>query len=625
MKSKGKKRSLGNQSSKRATRFPIGSKSAGWHSFWNSVWFWAGLLVALVVVAYLPSRNGDFIWDDDVYIVKNQLLVAPDGLRRIWFSLESPSQYFPLVYTSFRLEFALWGLNPTGYHWTNLLLHAANTVLVWRVLAYLKIPGAWWAAAIFGIHPVQVESVAWITERKNVLMGFFYLLTLLAWLKSIAGKPQRQWLFYSLALLFYALALSAKTTACTLPVAMILILWLRRDSMTVKQLGKIIPFVLLGVAMGLISMWWERFHIGTRGARFDLGWVERGLIASRGIWFYLWKLVLPVNLSFFYPKWEIDPKVLIAYIWLLAALAAVAVVYYLRRLVGRGVEVALFYFVATLSPLLGFVMLYTFRYSYVADHYQYLACIGPIALLSACCVSLARRLNLGRYYRVAGACALLAVLGFLTWRQNIMYGNAELLWRTTITRNPQCGIAYNNLGNIQYRKGEIDEATASYLRAEAIAPLDGEIHYNLGAAYLLKKQMNESIAQSRRALELDPELTEAHYNLGNAYFGRGEFREAISSYREALRARPRNAIAHSNLAICLVATGSVEDGLAEFNEALRVDPASAEVHYNFGYILVQIGRKPEGEAQLREALRLRPGYEQAIKQLRRLGAADGLL
>src|SRR5258705_13284839 len=179
----------------------------------------AVVLAAVTIFAYRPAWHGGFLWDDDDYIIKNELLTVSDGWQRIWFSLDSPSQYFPLTYTTFRIEHALWGLNTTGYHWVNLLLHVANALLVWAVLARLGVPGAWLAAAIFALHPVQVESVAWITERKNVLMGFFFLLTLVAWIEFLDQQTTRRWRLYLLALVLYALALLSKTTACTLPAA----------------------------------------------------------------------------------------------------------------------------------------------------------------------------------------------------------------------------------------------------------------------------------------------------------------------------------------------------------------------------------------------------------------------
>src|SRR5947207_5935224 len=209
------------------------------------------LLATVTILAYRPAWHGGFLWDDDAYVANNELLTAPDGLRRIWFSFESPSQYFPLVYTTFRIERALWGLNPFGYHIVNVLLHVANALLVWRLLARLRVPGAWLAGAIFAFHPVQVESVAWITERKNVLMGFFFLLTLLAWIAFSDGRTKRPWLFYVLALILYLLALSAKTTACTLPAALFLILWLQKRPISWKRIFQIIPFFILGIAMVL--------------------------------------------------------------------------------------------------------------------------------------------------------------------------------------------------------------------------------------------------------------------------------------------------------------------------------------------------------------------------------------
>src|SRR5881394_4632866 len=389
----------------------------------SRAFIFALVLAAATIFAYRPAWNGGFLWDDDVYITNNELLTAPDGLRRIWFSLDSPSQYFPLVYTTFRVEHALWGLNPTGYHWINLVLHVANALLVWAVLARLRIPGAWLAGAIFALHPVQVESVAWITERKNVLMGFFFLLTLLGWIAFVNERTRRRWIFYCLALIFYVLALSAKATACTLPAALFLIVWLENKPITMRRLIQIVPFVFLGIGMGLLAVWWERYHQGTNRAVFTfLSPIERILVASRAVWFYLSKIFWPSNLTFIYPRWNISPADLLDYVWLLAGIAACVVIYFLRRYFQRSVEVAAAFFVATLSPVLGFIMLYTFRYTFVADHYQYLACIGPIALVSAGIAILADRLK--QHRAMVSSVALFAVASFggLTWRQAAMFG-----------------------------------------------------------------------------------------------------------------------------------------------------------------------------------------------------------
>src|SRR5258707_7900485 len=379
------------------------------------------LLVVTTIFAYQPVWHGGFIWDDDAYITNNELLTAPDGLRRIWFSLDSPSQYFPLVYTMFRFERAWWGLSPTGYHFVNILLHIANALILWSLLARLRVPGAWLAGAIFALHPVQVESVAWITERKNVLMGFFFLLTVLAWIAFVDARTKRSWLFYVLALIFYLLALSAKTTACTLPVALFLILWLQKKRISWERIFQIIPFLVLGIASGLLAIWWERYHQGTSRAIFTfLTPIERLLVASRAIWFYLSKLTWPSNLTFIYPRWDIAPTHLLNYVWLLAGVILCVAISFLRRHVGRSVEVAAGFFVATLSPVLGFIMLYTLRYTFVADHYQYLACIGPIALASAGLVNLADTFKNSRTLVLSAALGVVAVLATLTWRQAAM-------------------------------------------------------------------------------------------------------------------------------------------------------------------------------------------------------------
>src|ERR1041384_5672540 len=231
-------------------------------------WLYAFFLAAIVLAAYAPALSAGFIWDDDFYVTNNQLLIASDGLRRIWFSLDSPSQYFPLTYTTFLIEHSLWGLNPFGYHAVNILLHIGNAFLVWSLLSRLKISGAWLAAAIFAVHPVHVESVAWVTERKNVLMCFFFLLTLLAWCRFIDPEIKRRWFWYTSALFFYLLALAAKSTACTLPAALLLILWLQRKPIDRRRLVETVPFFLLGLAAGLIAIWWERFHQGTIGPEF---------------------------------------------------------------------------------------------------------------------------------------------------------------------------------------------------------------------------------------------------------------------------------------------------------------------------------------------------------------------
>jgi Flp pilus assembly protein TadD len=519
-------------------------------------WLFTLMLVAATITAYQPVWHAGFIWDDDKYVTENPLLTAPDGLWRIWFSLDSPSQYFPLTYTVFRFEWALWGLNPAGYHWVNILLHAANALLVWRLLHRLDVPGGWLAAAIFALHPVQVESVAWISELKSVLSLLFVLLALLAWTEFIK-EGQGRGKFYLPALIFYALALCAKTTACTLPAALLLILWLKEKPVTRWRLLQVVPFVLLGLGMGLVTMWWERFHQGTHGKLFDLSLPDRMLIASHAVWFYAGKLVWPHDLTFSYPRWRINAADPLAYGWLLAGIIVLGMLFYARRRAGRSLEVATLFYLATLAPTLGFVMLYTFRYSFVADHYQYAACIGPFALIAA---GVAGRLGLGarrdlslvgcsaRFMGLALCLVLLLTLGILTWRQCRMYSDKETLWRVTLARNPASLMAHNNLGILLLQNGETDEAIEQYRQAVSTDPDFAEAHNNLGNALLQNGQPDEAVTQCQQAVTIEPKYAQAHSNLGNALLQTGQVGAAITHYQTAIQLQPDNPFFLNNLA-----------------------------------------------------------------------------
>jgi len=528
-------------------------------------------LCLLTTLIYRPAWHGAFIWDDDQYVTHNHLLTAPDGLRRIWFSLDAPSQYFPLAYTILRIERAFWGLNPTGYHWVNILFHLGNALLVWCILARLKVPGAWLAGAIFALHPVQVESVAWISELKNVLMGFFFLLTLLAWVEYVDATRKHRSILYVAALVFYLLALSAKSTACTLPAALLLVLWLKRKPIGGKALLEIVPFVVLALGISLVAVWWEKYHQGTR-MLVSVAPIDRLLIASRAVWFYLSKIFWPSNLTFIYPQWQIDATNPVAYVWLIVALAFAVVIYYGRHFFGRSVEVAALFFVTTLGPLLGFIMLYTFRYTFVADHYQYLACLGPIALASAGLAILGRSSRNFHWLVIAAGGTVLICLSLLTWCQSATYRDMETLWRTTIATNSSCWMAYNNLGVVQMGNGEIDAAISKYEQSLALHPDYPEARYNLGSALLQKGRTEEAIRQCEQALNLQPNDPDAHVVLGNAFMAKQDFDRAISQYERALTLRPEDPNAHYNLGIALEEKGETERAAREYEKARESEP-----------------------------------------------------
>jgi tetratricopeptide (TPR) repeat protein len=503
-------------------------------------------IFVICFIAYIPAIKGGFIWDDNTYLTANPLITAPDGLWRIWLSTDTPSQYFPLVYTMFRLEHRLWGFDPIPYHIDNVAIHVICSLLLWQVLRRLSIPGAFLAAALFALHPVNVESVAWITERKNVLMLFFSLLSLLFWLDlslRTLTAPRRVFL-YVLSLLCYALALFSKTTACVLPVALILVLWLKRVPLRPKRFLLVAPYVAMGLAMGLLSVWWEHTQQATgRLVDIQLSFVEHLLLAARALWFYAAKIFFPVNLTFSYPRWKIDSADPFQYIWLLACLAVVAVLWRWRTRLGRGPIAAVLFFVAALSPMLGFIPLYTFVYTWFADHYQYMAAIALITLAAAAGSRLFARL--GKYAKISAtlvSAVLLLTCAVLTWRQCRIYANPEALWRDTLEKNPDSWLAHNNIGRIFLMQNEPDETiyhltrVLELLEDEPVAhPYNIAVaHFNLAVAYRFLDRYDDAIEHFRSALDAYPDDAQTHYELADALIKQGDLRLAIVHLHSAL-------------------------------------------------------------------------------------------
>ena len=592
-----------------------------------SLRLWPGvLLVLLVCLAYIPVLRCGFIWDDDAYVTENNLLTAPDGLQRIWFSLDSPSQYFPLTYTTFRLERAFWGLNPAGYHLVNLLLHALNALLVWRLLLRLNVPGAWLAAALFALHPVQVESVAWITERKNVLSLFFFLLAMLAWIEFVGDRLRSSWRWYGLALAFYVLALCAKTTACTLPAALLLVLWLKGKPINRHRLVQMVPFIGLGAGMGLLTMWWERYHQGTQGEFYGLGWLERLLLASHALWFYAAKLAWPANLTFSYPRWTIDSADPHAYGWLLASGALCAVIYFARRYLGRGVEVAVAFYVVTLSPLLGFIMLATFQYSFVADHYQYVASIGLLALAAAGITTALGRFREGNpFLEPVLFGILLAVLGGLTWRQTAIYRNSETLWRDTLAKNPEAWMAHDNLGASLLGAGRLEEAMEQFRKSLQLHP-DGVVaHNDLSTALRQSGKLDEAEVESQKALELGPKLLAPHINRVEILRQQGRLNEAVEEYKSILQMVPDSEPGRTGLADTLCLLGRADEAIPGYCDVLGDSPNNTEVRIKLGLALLQSGDFGAAEPEFSFVLQVEPTNARAIDGLGYVLAMQGRL
>jgi protein O-mannosyl-transferase len=496
----------------------------------------AAALVALTLVAYFPALRGDFVWDDNDYVSNNPTLRSGEGLRAIWFDPTATPQYYPLVHSSYWLEYHLWGLDPLGYHLTNVALHLASAFLLWRILQFLGVRGAWLVAAIFAVHPVHVESVAWITERKNVLSGVFYLSAMLIYL-PLALDPdalpaaRRRWK-YGVVCALFLLALLSKTVTASLPAALLLLIAWKRGRVRWPDVWPLLPLVIIGLAGGLVTMWLEAHHVGAQGVDWQLSPLQRIVIAGRALWFYAAKLAWPTNLTFIYPRWRIDP----ADPWQLAypgcAGAAIAALWLARRRIGAGPLVAVLLFAGTLFPALGFIDTFPMRYSFVADHFQYLASAALIALAVGAAAHLIRRWPSPRV-RFARACSavVVLVLAAFTWRQSHAYQDHEALWRDTIQKDPASWMGHTSLGALYGQRGASAEAEAHYREAVRLNPDFAIARTNLAGLLANQGRFDEAIPHYREAVRLDPTSVEAHVSLGRALLLNGNPLEAAKWFR----------------------------------------------------------------------------------------------
>jgi len=562
----------------------------------------AGLLLALTVLAYVPAMQAGFVWDDDSYVSENPTLRSVDGLGLIWLDPDSSPQYYPLVFSSFWLEYQLWGPVPTGYHVVNVLLHALSALLLWCLLRQLGLPGAWLVAAVFALHPVHVESVAWVTERKNVLSTVFYLGSAIGLLRyfglagaSESGRSRSRW--YIVGLLLFVGALLSKTVTASLPAAVLLVLWWKRGAISRREIGALAPLFLLGLVTGLATAWLERHHVGALGPEWEMTFAERLLVAGRAIWFYAAKLVWPRELIFNYPRWSIDAQVLWQWIYPLGVVAVVVGLWAARKKVGRGPLVGVLFFCGTLFPALGFIDVYPFRYSFVADHFQYMASIGLLALLVGAAADLASRLPvLGRRAAKLLFTTVLILLAAQTWVQCQSYRDIETLWTTTLERNPASWMAHVNLGKEKVRQGRLDDAVVHFEQAVSIRPTNDKAHYNLGLTLARQGRTVEAVEAYSAAIRLNPDHLQAHVNLGNLLAGLDRFEEAIGHYREALRVAPDSVEVHNNLANALAGQGHFDAAIEHYETALQLSPGHRMARENLSRVrelLLERSQEPE--------------------------------
>jgi protein O-mannosyl-transferase len=578
----------------------------GQQAAWQ-LWAQAAVIVAAVLLVYLPAWRAGFVWDDEQLITGNPLLRTFSGLSEIWAGSRT-ADYFPMTSTVFWIERHLFGDNATGYHAVNIFLHAADSVLVWLVLRRLQIPGAWFAGLIFGIHPVHVESVAWISELKNVLAMFFALLSVFCFVGSNEWRQSR----YLASLFFFALALLSKTQTVFLPIALLLYGWWRDGGSFRREAIRIWPFFVMAAVFGLITIWFQNRGIGQE--EIVTGSFSRRLVnGGMAIWWYAGKVFLPTRLMTIYPRWRFDSPELWEWLPLVGLVLLLGLLWRCRNRGTGGAFFAAACFVVALLPIIGFVrMAYLRSGTLVADHLQYFADVSLIAFVCAAVAILANRARREIRTTVAAvAILLIAMMGAYGWQRTKVFHDEEALWRDNLARNPDAWQGRARLGQYFFRQGNYFDA----------------------------------IEHLQRAVELKPELPENHNLLGLAYCRAERFEEGIAEYRKALELKqPSAATAESasvatirtNLANALTITGNnlsgnateipseamrrYEEAIAQYEKALELEPSQPAIHRNLGLVLARLGRLDEAEAHLRATLQIVPDEPTAKETLKEIEA-----
>ena len=579
---------------------------------WRSPIVGAGLIMLLTVLAYLPVMRGGFIWDDDVLITDNRMIKARDGLRRFWFTTEA-GDYYPLTSSLYWVEWRLWAGQAAGYHVVNVLLHTGNALLVWMILRRLKVPGAWLAGCVFALHPVNVATVAWISEQKNTLSMLWYGAAILLYLRF---DEEGGWRWYSLSLAAFLLALVSKTAVVMLPVVLLGCVWWLRGRVRWKDFLCSLPFFVASLLLGLATVWFQQ-HRALLGHQIRTVSLAYRIAAAGWVpWFYLYKALLPFDLNVFYPKWSIDESQVLSYLPGVALVGGLLLFWWKRRSWGRAWFFALGCFVATLFPVLGFFEQGFYGFSLVADHWQYLAIPCVIGLTVAAGVTFCGRMGKWRQSGgVLASVAVLATLGVATWNRSCVYADNESLWRDTLAKNPGAWAAWSNLGLVLAKAGKLPEAIADFEEALRIEPDYAEAHNNLAHALSRVGRIQDAIRHYEQALQINPYWAVAHNNLGNALRRVGRVDEAISQYEQAVRLDPELAAAHYDLAVTLKQVGRVDEAIRHYQEAVRIDPDLARAQNNLGNALLQSGKIEEAIGHLEQAIRIAPGYVEAYNNL----------
>jgi len=601
----------------------------------------AAAILAIAFLAYIPAMRGGFLWDDYSFLKDNWLIHVPDGLQRFWFTTQA-EDYFPLTSSTLWVEWRIWGDHAAGYRVTNVLLHAVAAVLLWRVLRRLAVPGAWLAGVLFAVHPVAVASAAWITERKNTLPMVLYLLSLLAFLRYDERGERRA---YYLSILWFLLALLAKTSVVMLPAVLLMCAWWRRGKIARKDVLRSLPFFALALALGLVTVWFQQHNVIRQQIVRPEGWASR--VAAMGwiVGFYLYKALVPVGLCAAYPRWDVSAANPVAYLPLALTAIGLAALWTHRRSWGRAPLFAMGYFVIMLLPVLGIANMSFMKLSFVADHLQYAALIGVIAFTAALLARAAAAPGLpGRAatFTIAGCAIALAVL---TWNRAGLYADEERLWRDDIAKQKDSWVAWNNLGDAYFRTGKRDEAVDCFKRSILLNSRYPVAWHNLGRANAVSGSTDEAILDYTKAIDLMPDYASAYNGRGNVLYHAGKYDLALKDYDEAIRLMPYYADAYNNRGNLRVGQGHIADAIQDFDEAIRLkrdfavaytdravayarieqfqkalrdcqqavalDPSNADCYNNRGVIYEDLNQYELALRDFDRAISLRPGFAKA--------------
>ena len=570
-------------------------------------------IIAAALFAYWPALNGTWLWDDNLLVYSNARLHTFAGLGKIWFAAPT-TDYWPLTWTLLWIEWHLWGDAPLGYHLASLALHLAGAFLLWRVLGRLGLRRGWIGALLFAVHPLAVESVAWISEIKNTLSLPLFLLAFDAWLDADEGRP----LAYPRSLAFYLLALLAKTSTIMLPFVLALYCWWKRGRVTRAELARLVPYAAIALVFGAITL-----HFQGRGHPMPSvepdGIVARLTLAGTAIFFYLGKFLLPLQLFTIYPAWPFDPPTWLELLALPALGVLLELLYFAHKSWTRHALFGLGFFLITALPVLGLVNMQWLQFSPVADHLIYLPLLGLVGLTAAALdlvlENIPARLSC---FALGLTIFALAGLASVSHHNARHYRDPFALWNHTLAFNLLAWPAWNGLGSALLDSGRAAEAIPPLQETLLLEPGFEQAHYNLANAFLALGKTSDAIGEYNIALQLNADDAQAHYNLGNALMQSNRLPEAIAEYEQALKIIPDSAEIHGNLGQAFMRSGQPAAAIPQFDLASKLDPTSPIAAYNLGLAHLQLGQTAAALQQFQYALRIDPHFAPARQILDRL-------